>query len=186
MLEDDRAQRILTYWLDDVGETGWYEADPMRDETIRARFSADFADACRGHLQTWVRVADQCLALLILLDQFSRNILRGKPEAYSGDARALAVAGTALRLGHDRSFEMPARQFFYLPFMHSERLADQERCVRLFLLNGGPTGGNNLDHAVKHREVIRRFGRFPSRNAALGRQDSAKERSYRNGGGYMG
>ncbi|MEM6932488.1 MAG: DUF924 family protein [Pseudomonadota bacterium] len=185
MPEDPRATAILDFWLGEVGRDGWYEADAARDTTIRERFGAMFDDAIAGRLGPWIRQHRECLALLILLDQFSRNIHRGDPRAFGGDARALSIASLSISLGHDLRIAMPDRQFFYLPFMHSERLADQERCVRLFVLNGQNDPGDNLEHAIKHRAVIRRFGRFPSRNAVLGRRDSAKELSYRAEGGYM-
>ncbi len=114
-----------------------------------------------------------------------RNAFRGTAEAFAGDRRARAVAKTAIDNGYDLAVPEPERQFFYLPLMHSESLADQERCVRLVLMRLPATGAENRHHAMQHREVIRRFGRFPSRNAALGRADTGDERAYRAGGGYM-
>ncbi|MBY8977817.1 DUF924 domain-containing protein [Rhodobacteraceae bacterium NNCM2] len=185
MPDDPRANAILTYWHDEVGPAGWYEADPARDGEIASRFRDDWHVAMTGGHREWMRAARPALALIVLTDQFSRNIFRGSGQAYAADPMALRAANTAIRMGYDKVVANPLRQFFYLPFMHSERLSDQERCVRLFLLDPDGAAGDNLDHAVKHREVIRRFGRFPSRNAALGRKDSPHERAYREAGGYM-
>lgn len=185
MSEDPRATRILDYWLTEVGPDGWYVVDPACDLAIRERFFTDWENAVSGQLRPWLRSARESLAFLILLDQFTRNLFRGQARAFSADPTALRAAVTAVGNGYDQFTSYPAKQFFYLPFMHSERLSDQERCVRLFLLSGQDCSGDNLSHAVQHREVIRRFGRFPSRNAPLGRRDSDAERAYRASGGYM-
>ncbi|MEM7176627.1 MAG: DUF924 family protein [Pseudomonadota bacterium] len=185
MPEPVRATAILDYWLDEVGEKGWYLADPDRDAEIAHRFADDHAAACAGRLRDWLTAPRSALALLVLLDQFSRNLYRGSARAYQADPLALKIMVAAIRVGHDKQIAKPARQFFYLPLMHSERLADQERCVRLFLMDHPTEAENNLEHAIKHREVIRRFGRFPSRNAAMGRADSEAERAYRAADGYM-
>lgn len=185
MSEPARVTAILDYWLDEVGEKGWYIADPDRDAEIARRFAADHEAARTGALRHWLTEPRQVLALLLLLDQFSRNIFRGDARAFQFDRLALRAAVMAIWIGHDKKIDKPARQFFYLPLMHSERLPDQERCVRLFILDNPTTAENNLEHAIKHREVIRRFGRFPSRNAAMGRRDSDAEQAYRAAGGYM-
>lgn len=180
------VDEILRYWLEEVGPRGWYAADPARDADIRTRFLGDWHQAARGALHPWLATPRSSLALLVLLDQFSRNIFRGQGEAFSADAGALAAARTAIGLRHDRHIPEPERQFFYLPFMHSERLADQERCIRLIQMRMPETGAVNLEHGAQHRAVIRQFGRFPSRNAPLGRRDTAAEHAYRAAGGYMG
>ncbi|MEL6478283.1 MAG: DUF924 family protein [Pseudomonadota bacterium] len=185
-MSDDRAAAILSYWLEELGPKLWYaRPDPARDAEIAARFGADLEAAAAGRCRGWLARPDYALALMILLDQFPRHIHRGRAEAFATDALALAAAGQAIAQGHDVKIAEPERQFFYLPFMHSERLADQERCVRLVLLNLTETGAQTLIHSAKHREVIRRFGRFPSRNAALGRADTERERAYRAERGYM-
>ncbi|MEO1494011.1 MAG: DUF924 family protein [Pseudomonadota bacterium] len=176
---------ILTFWLDEVGPEGWYKQDDALDAEISRRFAGIWREGMRGHLSPWLSSADGALALVILLDQFPRNMFRGTGDAFASDPAARACAQTAIRLGRDRQIAEPGRQFFYLPFMHSEMLTDQERCVRLILMRMPEDGDKNLPHAIKHREVIRRFGRFPSRNAALGRSDTEAERSYRADGGYM-
>lgn len=176
---------ILTFWLDDVGPDGWYEQSDALDRQITERFGDVWAAALSGAHDDWISRPEGALALLLVLDQFSRNMFRGHADAFRSDARALVLAKTAIGLGQDLRTREPERQFFYLPLMHSEVLPDQERCVRLIMLHMPEHGDNNLPHAIKHREVIRRFGRFPSRNAALGRTDSDAERAYRADGGYM-
>ena len=174
---------VLAFWLDEVGPGGWYKSDAALDDKIRTRFSTLVERA--ESLTPWLSRPRSALALMIVTDQFPRNLWRGEARAFALDPLALRLAKTALNLGHDLRTEEPARQFFYLPLMHSERLADQERGVRLFLLRAPKTGHKNLPHAIKHRDVIRKFGRFPSRNAALGRPDTEAERAYRARRGYM-
>lgn len=180
------AAAVLRFWLGTVGPGGWYATDPEVDRACAERFGGLLADGAAGRLRPWQATPTGALALCILLDQFARNIHRGTAAAFATDARGLATAKAALARGDDLRVEEPERQFFYLPLMHSERLPDQCRSVRLCLLRMPRTGADNLDHAIRHREVIRRFGRFPSRNAALGRADTAAERAYRASGGYMG
>lgn len=183
----DDIHRILTFWLEEVGPQGWYAVDAAVDARIRREFEPLWHDAIAGRLGPWQTTANGILAYLILTDQFSRNIFRGTGDAYAGDRTARAVAKAAIGRGMDTRIAEPARQFFYLPLMHSEILADQELCICRILTAMPETGaGQNLPHAVKHRAVIRRFGRFPSRNAALGRTDSDAELAYRAEGGYMG
>ena len=136
-------------------------------------------------LSAWTASARGALALIILLDQFSRNIYRGSGRAFASDGYCLSIAKGAVARKLDLKIPEPERQFFYLPLMHSETLADQEQCLRLFLLRCPEIGHQNAEHAIKHREVIRKFGRFPSRNAALGRVDSDAELAYREAKGYM-
>lgn len=183
--EADGIDNVLAFWLDKVGPEGWYAADEDVDRRISERFGALAAKAREGRLDRWAASPRGALALLILLDQFSRNIHRGAAQAFASDRHCLSVAKAAILRGHDRAVAEPERQFFYLPLMHSESLQDQQRCVRLVLLRLPEDGADNLDHAIRHREVIRRFGRFPSRNAALGRKDTQAEREYRAENGYM-
>ena len=179
------VEEVLGFWLDETGTEGWYRRSEDLDRRIVERFRDLWERAARGACDDWMRTSRGALALMILLDQFPRNMFRGSAEAYRSDEHALALAKLAIERGHDKAVAEPERQFFYLPLMHSEALADQERSVRLIKLRLPETGEDNLEHAVKHREVIRRFGRFPSRNRALGRHDTAAERSYREAGGYM-
>ena len=181
----EEAESVLRFWLDEVGPKGWYQRSDEVDAQTAARFRALWERATEGALDDWMLTPRGALALLILLDQFPRNMFRGSAKAFSADDHACALAKLAIERGHDRAVPEPERQFFYLPLMHSEALADQERSVRLIKLRLPETGADNLDHAVKHRDVIRRFGRFPSRNRALGRHDTEAERRYRETGGYM-
>lgn len=185
-MTDPRAEDLLRFWLEDVGPAGWYAVDEALDRTCSERFGALWREGAAGRLRSWLATPCGALALAVLLDQMPRNIHRGRAAAFSSDGRARAAAALAITLGHDRRTAEPARQFLYLPFMHSESLADQDRCVRLVLTRMPETGAETLHHAIRHRDVIRRFGRFPSRNRALARRDTEAERAYRAAGGYMG
>src|SRR6185503_6274143 len=139
------------------------------DAEIRARFLPLYERAARGQLNAWLDDAESCLALVILLDQFPRNLFRGTARAFASDDRARACARTILEKGWDKSYSEDERTFAYLPFEHSEALEDQELSMRLF------EGNPNIEWARKHWEIIRRFGRFPHRNAALGRASTPEE-----------
>ena len=178
------AERIVDFWLNEVGPEGWYKSSTELDTSIRDEFGGLWEAARNGEYTAWLVSPQKALALLILLDQFPRNMFRGEAKAFASDGAALAVAKRAIVMGHDLKTSEPGRQFFYLPLMHSESLMDQERCVRLMALRMPQTGASNLHHARAHRDVIRQFGRFPYRNAALGRTTTAAERDYLAGGGY--
>ncbi|QDL92627.1 DUF924 domain-containing protein [Paroceanicella profunda] len=175
---------IIDFWLNDVGEEGWYNSTPDLDREIRHRFGQDWRMARAGAYADWILKPAPALALLLLLDQFPRNMFRGEAEAFASDGKALQLAKRALVLGHDLRVEEKARQFFYMPLMHSECLSDQERCCRMFHLRTGPDSADNLLHARVHREIIRRFGRFPTRNESLGRPLSEAEARWLDSGGY--
>jgi len=177
-------EEILAFWLDEVGPKGWYESSPELDGTIRDRFQDDWTRAKEGALSLWLTYPSGTLAYIILTDQFPRNMFRGSGEAFATDGISRAVAKTAIDRGWDMRIDEPARQFFYLPLMHSECLADQERCVRLMMTRMPETGAHNLVHARAHREVIRRFGRFPYRNEALARPTQGAEAAFLAEGGY--
>lgn len=179
----DLAEEILAFWLDEVGPKGWYDPPETLDAQIRERFAEPWERARRGAFDTWICAPRSCLALVILLDQFPRNMFRGEAGAFASDAKALDIAKRAVRNKLDRRIPLPERQFFYLPLMHSELLANQEKCVRVWLLNFG-AADPGLVHPRAHREVIRRFGRFPYRNAALGRASTPSERAFLDAGGY--
>jgi uncharacterized protein (DUF924 family) len=166
-----RPLDVLAFWLQ-AGPERWFTPDAAFDAEIRARFLPAYEAAMSGGLNTWQDNAEGALALLLLLDQFPRNMFRGTPRAYAGDALARAIAGRAIERGFDRNYQVPLRRFFYLPFMHSEDLGDQERCVSLCRAAGDAEG---LKYAEHHADIIRRFGRFPHRNAILGRSSSAAE-----------
>ena len=175
---------ILSFWLDDVGPEGWYAQDDALDAKIRDRFEGTWEAAQAGRFSLWLTYPSGALAYIILTDQFPRNMFRGQGKAFSSDRAALAAAKCAIDKHWDMKIDEPARQFFYLPLMHSENLCDQERCVRLLCQRMPETGASNLLHARAHREVIRRFGRFPYRNAALSRPMTGAESAYVSGGGY--
>lgn len=179
---DERAAEILEFWLRGIGEAGWYAPPEGLDETIRDKYLTLWEEARGGGLGDWAGEPRSCLALLLLIDQFPRNMFREDGRAFATDARAVGVAKRAIRLGFDQMVGLPERQFFYLPLMHSETVAHQEKCLRLMLMSFGP--GSNLTHARAHRAVIREFGRFPYRNAALGRASTEPERRFLEAGGY--
>lgn len=176
---------ILEFWFSDRARPRWFEKDPAFDDEIRRRFGAVQDAAVAGRLADWEDAADPALALVLVLDQFSRNIFRGQARAFSGDARARAVADRAIARGFDMAQPFDRRRFFYLPFEHSESLADQHRAVALFraLLESAPEAWREeaevqLDYAQQHLVIIERFGRFPHRNQALGRQTTEAEASF--------
>lgn len=179
-----KPEDVLNYWLDEVGEKGWYDADPARDAEITKRFLPMWRNAQEGAFSLWMTYPSGCLAYLILMDQFPRNMFRGSPEAYSTDRAALALSKIAVEKGWDLKIDEPARQFFYLPMMHSECISDQERCIRLVMTRMPDYGQQTLLHARAHRDVIRKFGRFPFRNEALDRKHSAPEAAFLASGGY--
>lgn len=177
-------EEILEFWLDHIGSERWYEASDELDGDIRDRFHPDWVRATEGALSLWLTYPSGTLAYIILTDQFPRNMFRGSGKAFSTDDISRAAAKMAIDKGWDLRIDEPARQFFYLPLMHSECLADQERCVRLMLTRMPQTGASNLLHARAHREVIRRFGRFPYRNEALARPNQSGEVDFLASGGY--
>lgn len=152
---------ILTFWLDYVGEQGWYEANGNLDKTIRDRFYASWVELCAGSFGLWLTYLSGALAYILLADQFSRNMFCGHGIAFASDRMGLATAKSSVKRGWDLRIDEPALQFFYLPWMHSENLSDQDRCVRLVLKRMPQTGAQTLDHANAHREIIRQFGRCP-------------------------
>jgi len=177
-------EEVLTYWLDEVGPEGWYEASETLDADMRERFMTAWEKAREGTYALWLTYPSGALAYVILMDQFPRNMFRGEGHAFATDRQAMAAAKAAIHRKWDMRIDEPVRQFFYLPLMHSENLCDQERCIRLIKERMPKTGAGNLLHARAHREVIRLFGRFPYRNTALGRVSTASERSFVENGGY--
>jgi uncharacterized protein (DUF924 family) len=180
---DARAEEVVTFWLEEVGEKGWYEPGEGLDARIRDRWLPLWEEAKSGALETWRCAPRSTLGLLLLLDQFPRNMFRGDPRSFATDAQARRCAKDAILRGFDRRTPLPERQFFYLPLEHSELIADQDRAVRLMLLNFG-RDSEMLRHARAHREIIRRFGRFPFRNAVLGRKSRPEEVAFLEAGGY--
>ncbi|WP_164661275.1 DUF924 family protein [Tropicibacter sp. Alg240-R139] len=175
---------ILSFWLDEIGPAGWYVQDDALDAQITEKFMSTWEAAREGRFSMWLTYPTGALAYIILTDQFSRNMFRGDARAFKTDKAALAAAKCAVDKRWDMRIDEPARQFFYLPMMHSENLCDQERCIRLLCERMPESGASNMLHARAHREVIRQFGRFPYRNDALHRTPTAQEATYVSGGGY--
>lgn len=180
---EQTPQDVRDFWIDEVGPKGWYRQDDALDTEIRDRFGALWQAALDRRICCWCSNPENVLSYLIVTDQFPRNMFRGQAHAFATDKIARKVAHAAVIRGWDKAVAVPERQFFYMPFMHSEYIADQNRSVRLFAARM-PEARDNLDHAIAHREVIRRFGRFPYRNDALGRVNTPEEEHFLNGGGY--
>ena len=175
---------ILAFWIDEVGPDRWYAKDEALDARVRDLFEETWEAAMEGRFGLWLTYPSGALAYILLLDQFPRNMYRDNGKAFASDEIALAAAKQAIWRGWDMKIDEPARQFFYLPLMHSENLCDQDRCIRLLKERMQETGDSNLLHARAHREGIRDFGRFPTRNSALDRSSTAAERAYVEQGGY--
>ena len=172
---------VVDFWRE-AGHERWFRKDEAFDRAFRDRFLAWHEQAAAGGLDGWLETAPGCLALAILLDQFPRNAFRGTTRMYATDAKARAVARHAVDRGFDADTPEALRNFLYLPFMHSEDLADLERCVALT----AHLGGESHRYAQHHRDVIRRFGRFPHRNALLGRASTPDEAQFLAEGGFAG
>jgi uncharacterized protein (DUF924 family) len=175
------ALRVITFWKD-AGPALWFAKDSGFDQRFREKFLLDHEAAARGELSHWQSTPEGSLALIILLDQFPRNAFRGTARMYATDASARRIADTAFAAGYDRKFATELQKFFVLPFAHSEDLADQERAVAL----ARRIGADDLAHAEHHRDIVRRFGRFPHRNQILGRPSTKEEQEYLANGGYAG
>jgi uncharacterized protein (DUF924 family) len=177
-----RAEEIFLFWKD-AGPDKWFKSDPAFDEAVRARFLETYEAGARGELESWERSAYGALGLVILLDQFPRNMFRGTPKAFATDEQAKEIAERAIAAGRDRAVDPEVHMFFYMPYMHSELLADQDRCVALMQASGKQ---ENIKYAEIHRDAIVRFGRFPHRNEILGRKSTPEEIAYLEGGGFSG
>lgn len=176
------AQQILDFWRE-LGPKGWWKKDDAVDARIIATFSKQHAKAAAGELGDWENDPDDCLALVILLDQFSRNMFRNDPATFAQDEQCLAIVKKAIAKGHDKKADETISTFFYLPLMHSENLEDQQECVRIFEAMDAP---ENLKAAIEHRDIIEQFGRFPHRNNVLGRVTNDAEQAFLDGGGFKG
>ena len=176
------AAEVLAFWRE-AGPDKWFAKDEDFDAEIARRFRPLVDAAARGELSDWEETPEGVYALLILLDQFPRNLNRDSAHAFAADPLAREVAGRAIARGFDEAFENPERRFLYMPFMHSEDLADQERCVALSKASGDD---DSTKWAIVHRDIIRDFGRFPHRNAVLGRESSAEEQRFLDDGGFSG
>lgn len=174
-------QTIVDFWRT-AGADRWFVKDPEFDEEIRNRFGDVYERAARGDLDRWIDRPTGALALVILLDQFPRNMFRGEARMFATDGKAIEIARTALARGDAETVGEDVNQFLAMPLMHSERLEDQEACVEWMQR----IGESNVPFAEEHRDIVRRFGRFPHRNALLGRVTNDEERAFLDGGGFAG
>jgi uncharacterized protein (DUF924 family) len=181
-----QAREILDFWFGSPGspdygkpKSFWFSKKPEFDEELRIRFLTDYQKAAGGYLDDWMDSPDSCLALILLLDQFPRNVFRDTPEAFATDWEALSVAQHAIAQRYDQKLLPVQRWFVYLPFEHSESLEHQSQAVRLFQqLDDDPDSVSSIDYAVRHMQVIERFGRFPHRNQILGRISTPEEKEF--------
>ncbi len=174
--------QVLKFWTD-VGPEGWYSVSPTLDAEITTSFKGLWHDIRGGAHKDWQLTAAGALAMIIVLDQFPRNMFRAHSDSFASDRMALCIAQKAIRQDFDLKTDGNMQQFFYLPLMHSESIMDQDASVRAFLTR--MPGTSNLLHARAHRQVIRDFGRFPYRNAVLGRKNTQEEIAYLAAGGYQ-
>lgn len=197
-----QATRVLTFWLEDGLQRGWpsrnlsgkwFGGGIALDQTIAQDFGDCVRQALAGELGAWETQAHDRLALVVLLDQFTRNVFRSQAQAFAGDAKAQALVLDGISRGWDRQLPLAGTVFFYMPLMHAEDLALQDSCVARFRalaadapLERRPGLQGNIDAAVQHRDIIARFGRFPYRNAVLGRTSSAEERDFLHNGPRFG
>lgn len=197
-----QAREVLDFWFADGLQLGWPSQNLSKvwfgggaelDSQITARFGALVREAAGGRFTEWEITLPACLALVIVLDQFSRNVFRGSAQAFASDARALRLAKATLAAGEDLQLPWAARVFMYMPLMHSEELSAQELCVGAFtrLRQTGPEAlaqkfQGHLDYAIQHRDIVARFGRFPHRNAVLGRSSTPEEEHFLHSGPRFG
>jgi len=181
-----RVDEILAFWFGLPGEPSygkqrsfWFNKKPEFDNELRNRFLSVYHQAATGYLERWQASSKGCLALILLFDQFSRNMFRATPQAFATDSQAITVAEHAVAKGFDRELTTVQRWFIYLPFEHSENLTHQRRSVELFsTLSDDPDSAETIDYAIRHLAVIERFGRFPHRNKILGRITTPEEAEF--------
>ena len=169
------SEEIVTFWFSEPVMKKWFNSTPEFDDEIRQRFEPVYKQAKQGLLDSWKNTATGCLALVILFDQFPLNMYRGKKQSFATEARSREVAEHAIAESFDEQLSDNQKAFIYMPYMHSESMADQERSVALYekaKLN------NNIRFARHHRDIVQRFGRFPHRNKILGRQSTDEELIY--------
>jgi len=196
------ASRVLAFWLEDGVQLGWpsrnlselwFGGGAALDQSINRDFGALVRQSQAGSLTAWENQPMERLALVILLDQFARNVFRAQAQAFAGDDRALSLVMDGIDRGWDRQLPLAGSVFFYMPLMHAENLAVQETCIRCFqalLADAAPERRKalqgNVDFALSHRDIIARFGRFPYRNAALGRTSRSEEEEFLRSGPRFG
>jgi uncharacterized protein (DUF924 family) len=176
------AADVVGFWRE-AGPEKWFKKDAAFDRAIEQRFGALHAEAAAGKKDSWAKTPEGALALLLLLDQFSRNLFRGSAKTYAQDAKAREIAGGAVAAGLDKEVDQTFRPFFCLPFMHSESVADLAQCVAL---SHSYASAETLKFARHHQGIIHRFGRFPHRNEILGRHSTPAEREFLESGGFGG
>ncbi|MGI9353459.1 MAG: DUF924 family protein [Rhizobiaceae bacterium] len=182
MADDNKPNDILDYWAS-LGNEGWWVKNLKVDQEIHERFGKLHTEACNGKLDLWRASADGALALIIVLDQFSRNMFRGNARSFTQDNQALEIAKSAIDAGLDAEVREDLKVFFYLPFEHAETIFEQEKSV-LYQYSIGNL--ESIKAALEHREIIQRFGRFPHRNPALGRHTTPAEQAFLDDGGFKG
>src|SRR2546423_8740777 len=173
---------ILAFWRE-AGADRWYNKDGAFDNEVRRRYLGLWQEAAAGKLSSWEASDDGALALTIVLDQFPRNMFRDDVRTYATDAMAREVAARAIARGADARIDPGLLEFLYMPFMHSEHLPDQLRCIELFSKTSTTEQQKYAEH---HADIVRRFGRFPHRNQILGRVTTAEEQAFLDGGGFSG
>lgn len=178
---DKNALTVTKFWRE-AGADAWFAKNDAFDTEFRDRFLDLHYAAARRECDTWLADAEGALALMILLDQFPRNCFRGTGHMFATDPLARSLAAKAIAAGHDLAIDDELRVFLYLPFEHSEDMADQERSVALHEAHAR----SELSYAVDHRDIIQKFGRFPHRNRALGRETTPDEQAFLDGGGFSG
>lgn len=174
-MSETKIHEILTFWFEECSPEQWFKKDDQFDATIRNRFLETYEELVAGNHGDWRETAEGCLAEIILLDQFSRNMFRDNPKAFEADPQARACLHHALAHGFDQELTTAQRNFLYLPLEHSEDVKDQEQAVELFTANGDET---TTDYAIQHKVIIDRFGRFPHRNKVLGRKSTQEEEEF--------
>ncbi|MFA5592455.1 MAG: DUF924 family protein [Micavibrio sp.] len=176
-MSKDLPEGVLDFWFREASPAQWFQGGPVFDALITDRFKDAHARALSGEFDDWAETPRGALALCILLDQFPRNMFRGTKDAFASDEKALAIAKNALEAGFDSALDVSERRFLYLPYEHSEELEDQKRAVSLFaaIKDEDPQG---YDYALRHLEVIEKYGRFPHRNKILGRVNTPAEEEY--------
>lgn len=176
------ATDIISFWQN-AGYDKWFNKDDAFDATVHEQFLPTYEAAAAGRLNDWEATPESALALVIVLDQFPRNMFRGSPQSWATDPIARDVIKRALAKGFDKMVPEALRTFFYLPLMHSENIDDQQKCVAFYKALGDE---NSLKYAELHEDIIRRFGRFPHRNPILGRDTTPEERAFLEAGGFGG
>lgn len=177
-----KPETVVSFWRD-AGSKKWFQKSDAFDAQIESNFLELIVSARAGCHDDWIDQPESCLALILVLDQFPRNVFRGTADMFASDAKAVETARAAIAHGHDKAIDPTMRAFVYMPFMHSEAPEEQATSVELFTALGAAA---NLKHALEHAEIVARFGRFPHRNAILGRVSTAEEITFLTNGGFAG